>query len=194
MKKWTIAAGAMMVASVLMMGCGKEEAQPVEIVEGVDKCDICHMEVANNQHATEIVLKDGKALKFDDIGCMYRWTNENGTEQVDVQFVRDYLSKEWVKSDQASYAYDESYKTPMGYGVYSFKEKTAAEVFVQEQQTGKVMSAQDLSSHSWESSMKKHKEEHGGGHNGDGQSGTHGANADANGSHTPSAETQGKHN
>lgn len=165
-----------------------------EIVEGVDKCDICHMEVANNQHATEIVLKDGKALKFDDIGCMYRWTNENGTEQVDVQFVRDYLSKEWVKSDQASYAYDESYKTPMGYGVYSFKEKTAAEVFVQEQQAGKVMSAQDLSNHSWESSMKKHKEEHGGGHNGDGQSGTHGANADANGSHTPSAETQGKHN
>jgi copper chaperone NosL len=166
---WTIGA-IVMTISMLMGGCGKQEAKPVDIVEGVDKCDVCHMNVANDHNATEIVLQDGKVLKFDDIGCMYRWTKEHDKEQVEARFVRDYLSKEWVKSDQATYVYDKTFKTPMGYGVYSFKDKAAAEAFVKEQKTGSVMSVQDLDNHTWESSMKKHMQS--GGHQESGQHST----------------------
>ncbi|USG65861.1 nitrous oxide reductase accessory protein NosL [Brevibacillus ruminantium] len=192
MKKWSFAAGMMMILSAVMIGCGKEAAQPVDIAEGVDKCEICHMGVANDQHATEILMTDGKALKFDDIGCMYQWIAENGTEQIDVQYVRDYLSKEWVQGEQATYVYDENFKTPMGYGIYSFKEKSAADAFTKEQQAGTVMVAQDLKNHTWESSMKKHKAGHGEGHGG-GQAENHGAShgeghgdAGKTGEHTPS--------
>jgi copper chaperone NosL len=95
---------------------------------------------------------------------------DHDKEQVEARFVRDYLSKEWVKSDQATYVYDKTFKTPMGYGVYSFKDKAAAEAFVKEQQTGSVMSSQDLDNHTWESSMKKHMQS--GGHQESGQHST----------------------
>ena len=32
--------------------------------------------VMDNQFATEIILENGKALKFDDIGCMYKWMDD----------------------------------------------------------------------------------------------------------------------
>lgn len=158
MKKrtWTTIMGAIIGISLFVIGCGKQETQPVEIVEGVDKCDVCHMHVANDKHATELVLQDGKVLKFDDIGCMHTWTKEHGTEQVDTQFVRDYYKAEWLKADQAAFAYDKTFKTPMGYGVLSFQDKAAAEAFVQKQKTGVVMNAEGLNSHTWEHSMSEH--------------------------------------
>ncbi|MFY0542889.1 nitrous oxide reductase accessory protein NosL [Brevibacillus sp. H7] len=173
MKKLWMVFVALMTISVLMAGCGKQEAQPVDIAEGVDKCEVCHMHIANDHHATEIVLKDGKTLKFDDIGCMYRWLKENGKEQVDVQFVRDYYSQEWVKAENGAYAYDKSFKTPMGYGIYSFKDKSTAESFVKEQHAGVIMTSQELDSHSFESSMKMHKQGHDGGHKSSEQQSTH---------------------
>lgn len=158
MKKrtWVTIMGAIVGMSMLIIGCGKQEAQPVEIAEGVDKCDVCHMHVANDQHATELILQDGKVLKFDDIGCMHTWVKEHGTEQVDVQFVRDYYSAEWLKADRAAFAYDKTFQTPMGYGIYSFRDKAAAEAFVQEQKTGVVMNADGLSSHTWERTISEH--------------------------------------
>ena len=35
----------------------------------------------DNQFATEIILENGKALKFDDIGCMYKWMEINPGEK-----------------------------------------------------------------------------------------------------------------
>jgi len=192
MKKWFTAIGAILGVSLLIMGCGKEEASPVEIAEGVDKCDICHMHVPNDHNATEIVLKDGKVLKFDDIGCMHEWTEKNGTEQVNVQFVRDYYTAEWLKQDQAAYAYDSTFKTPMSYGIYSFKDKAASDSFVQEQKKGVTMQAADLGNHSWERSMseKMHKD----GHSMDGQSKDgHSANDHSQGTDASNSSTQTKH-
>ncbi|WP_253264229.1 nitrous oxide reductase accessory protein NosL [Brevibacillus sp. MCWH] len=174
-RKWTIGA-VVMTFSMLMGGCGKEAAKPVDIVEGVDKCDVCHMNVPNDHNATEIVLQNGKVLKFDDIGCMHRWTKEHENESVEAKFVRDYLSQEWVNTDQATYVYDKSFETPMGYGIYSFKDKEAAEAFVKEKQTGLVMSVQELDKHTWERSMKKH-----GKHKGDSESDQHGSKDDQHG-------------
>ncbi|MCE0450474.1 nitrous oxide reductase accessory protein NosL [Brevibacillus sp. AF8] len=185
MKKWGTTIGAILGISLLMVGCGSEEPKPVDIAEGVDKCDLCKMHVPNDHNATEIVLKDGKALKFDDLGCMYNWTKENGTDNVAVQFVRDYYTAEWTKAEQATYAYDKDFKTPMTYGIYSFKEKSAADGFVQEQKKGIVMSAEQLKNHSWENGMSKHMNKDGhsseGQHNGGHESkpADHGSNSTA---------------
>ncbi|WGV61340.1 nitrous oxide reductase accessory protein NosL [Brevibacillus brevis] len=167
MKKWGTTIGAILGISLLMVGCGSEEPKPVDIAEGVDKCDLCKMHVPNDYNATEIVLKDGKALKFDDLGCMNNWMKENGTDNVAVQFVRDYYTAEWTKAEKATYAYDKDFKTPMTYGIYSFKEKSAADSFVQEQKKGIVMSADELKNHSWENSMSKHMNKDG--HSSEGQ-------------------------
>jgi copper chaperone NosL len=66
-----------------------------------------------------------------------------------MDYVRDYNDKEWIEFNKASYVYDESLRTPMAYGVVSFKDKAAAEAFVKEQGVGTVLSAGDLASHEW---------------------------------------------
>ncbi len=146
------------LVSALMTGCGGQSAQPVAINESVDKCDICNMQIADDHNATEIILKDGKALKFDDIGDLFAWIKKNGTEKIDVKFVRDYHSKEWMNLNDATFAYDKEFKTPMAYGVYSFKDKQSAEAFVKEQGKGQILTAEQLNSHNWEMNMDQMKD------------------------------------
>ncbi|MFD0870615.1 nitrous oxide reductase accessory protein NosL [Paenibacillus residui] len=146
---------------IMASACGKkEEYTPAAINEGVDRCEVCNMMIADDHNATQIVLKDGRSLKFDDIGDLFVWTKKNGLDQVGQRFVRDYHSKEWLKLEDAYYAYDSTFKTPMAFGVYSFKDKADAEKFIEEQGKGVLMSAADLDSHSWESNME-HGHDHG---------------------------------
>jgi len=163
--------------AVVSSGCGSKLAEPVAINAAVDKCDICSMTVNDDINATEIILKNGKALKFDDIGDMYVWTKKNGTTDVDVQYVRDYKSKEWVQLKDATFAYDPSFHTPMAYNMYSFKDSKEAEAFIAEQKTGKVLTVKDLDSHNWERNKENmHMGDMKGGHdmkNGDTNGGNH---------------------
>ncbi|EJS64805.1 nitrous oxide reductase accessory protein NosL [Bacillus cereus] len=132
-----------------VVACGKKETTAVAIDEKHDKCDICQIGVMDNQFATEIVLKDGKALKFDDIGCMYKWMEINSGEKTKEKFVRDYDSKDWISLEDATYVYDKTITTPMAYNVISFKNKKDAESFVSNYK-GKVLSYKELSKHKWE--------------------------------------------
>ncbi|AYB39846.1 nitrous oxide reductase accessory protein NosL [Brevibacillus laterosporus] len=158
MKKTHMIWASIALVSALITGCGGQSAQPVAINESVDKCDICNMQIADDHNATEIILKDGKALKFDDIGDLFAWIKKNGTEKIDVKFVRDYHSKEWMNLNDATFAYDKEFKTPMAYGVYSFKDKQSAEAFVKEQGKGQILTAEQLNSHNWEMNMDQMKD------------------------------------
>ncbi|WP_144569247.1 nitrous oxide reductase accessory protein NosL [Bacillus pseudomycoides] len=146
-----------------VVGCGKKGAEPVAVDEKNDKCDVCNMAVMDNQFATEVILENGKALKFDDIGCMYKWMDEHKNEKTQEKFVRDYHTKDWISLDKATYVYDKTIKTPMAYNVISFKEKKDAENFVSKH-AGKVLSYKELTDHKWEMNkemMGKMKKEHG---------------------------------
>nr|WLE90972.1 hypothetical protein GGBNIMDK_00003 [Bacillus cereus]WLE91164.1 hypothetical protein GGBNIMDK_00195 [Bacillus cereus] len=76
-----------------VVGCGKGEIKPVTINEQNDKCEA----VLDNPFTTEIILENGKALKFDDIGCMYKSMDEHKNEKIQETFVRDYHTKDWIK-------------------------------------------------------------------------------------------------
>lgn len=147
------------IALGVITACGKTEYKPAAIKEGVDKCEICQMLIKDDQYATQIILKDQKPLKFDDLGDLYVWLNKNGRDKVGAAFVRDYYSKEWILLDQAVYVYDKSVKTPMSFGVVSFAKETDADKFIQETGAGKKMTAKELDSHDWAHSK-------GGGHGG----------------------------
>lgn len=178
MKRSIIAVVGILSVFLFLAGCGGKEAfPPVPIDENVDRCEECNMAIADDHNATEIILKDGKPLKYDDIGDMFLWTKKNGTDNVAVQYVRDYHSMEWLKLEEAWFVYDKGFKTPMAYGVYSFKDKQSAEAFVDKEGKGQLMSLEELNSHHWERNMemmKQMKMEHGGGHMDN--SGSHGDN------------------
>lgn len=174
MKKWKMAILSVVGMGLLLMGCGKEEPQAVAIQEGVDKCEVCHMHVPNDHNATQILLNDGRTLKFDDIGCMNEWAHQNGVEHVHVQFVRDYNTEEWFNAQQGAFVYDSSFTTPMGYGIYSFKDTASAEKFVQDEGKGTLRKYDDLAKHSWDRNMSHDQAGHDSHGSHDGGSSTHG--------------------
>lgn len=155
----------LLMTIILITGCGKQSVEPVAINEHTDKCEICSMAVKDDQFATEIILENGKAIVFDDLGCMYKWLEENSEKKVDAQFVRDFHSSEWIEMEQATYVYDPWIKTPMAYNVISFENKSDAEIFISENK-GTLLNYDELMEHSWERNkemMKKMKmmKEHG---------------------------------
>lgn len=135
---------------LLLAACGGKQYEPQAINEATDVCAICKMAVKDDQYATQIITKDGQSLKFDDIGCMNKWKQENGTETIGAAFVRDYNSKQWLRYEKAYYVYDASFKTPMAYGIVSFEKEADAKAFIAEQGKGKLMTAEELANHSWE--------------------------------------------
>lgn len=139
------------VAMLLVLSaCGGDKYEPLGINENTDVCVICKMAVKDDQYATQIITKDGQSLKFDDIGCLNTWKKENGTDTIGAAFVRDYNSKQWLRYEKAYYAYDPSYQTPMAYGILSFEKEADATAYINEQGTGKLMTAEELANHSWE--------------------------------------------
>ncbi|WP_318506611.1 nitrous oxide reductase accessory protein NosL [Bacillus sp. T3] len=120
------------------------------IDEKVDKCENCKMAVADNADATEIILKDGKTLVFDDIGCMVnKWIRANGEKDIEAAFVRSHHDKEWLDYEKAVYVFDPKITTAMGYGVIAFKDKEGAQNFIDKNGMGKIMTKAELDKHDW---------------------------------------------
>ncbi|MGO4106666.1 nitrous oxide reductase accessory protein NosL [Paenibacillus sp. YAF4_2] len=155
------------IVVLLMSACGGTKYKPVAINEETDKCAICNMSIKDDPYATQIVTVDGQSLKFDDIGCMHEWEEKNGSDSIGAKFVRDQNTGDWLKYDKAYYAYDSTFKTPMAYGIIAFESKDKAENYISEQGKGKLMTASELATHTWEvnrdmmdmESMEMHNEE-----------------------------------
>lgn len=129
-----------------------------EIDADTDVCAICAMALADNQHATQIVLKNDRVLTFDDLGCLYQWIEDNGEEDIGAKYVRDFHSQEWLLMDQATYVFDEHIETPMAYGVISFKDADEAKIHIEKEATGELLSVDQLADHKWE--MMHHDHDH----------------------------------
>lgn len=161
-KRRIIIVSIMMTFALLVSACSKSEKfPPVAIDPEVDVCEVCNMAVADDEHATQLILESGRSLKFDDLGDLFVWTERNGLDDVNVQYVRDFHTSEWIELDDAHYAYDASFHTPMGFGVISFASKSDAEAFVAEQGVGIIMTAAQLNDHHWESAMSHGDHGHG---------------------------------
>lgn len=185
-KRFYLLAAAFLAAAVVFAACGKNEYKARAIQEDTDRCAHCNMAVADDAHATQVVAKDGRVFVFDDVGCMYVWMADHG-DDVGAAFVRDYNGLHWVKYEQAYYVYDESIKTPMAYGVLSFEKKADAEAFIAEHGSGTLMTADELSGHSWEThgDHDHHHHDHEDGHH------EHGHGEDGHGDHGHHEDTHG---
>lgn len=139
---------------LVLAACGSGESYEAEAInENTDVCDVCAMMVPDNQHATQIVTTDGKVLKFDDIGCLHEWKENQGEDEIGAEFVRDFNTEEWIELKDATFAYHEDFMTPMAYGVYSFKDKSDAEQLIEEEGKGELLNPDTLASHEWEMNM-----------------------------------------
>ncbi|WP_083270574.1 nitrous oxide reductase accessory protein NosL [Bacillus marinisedimentorum] len=146
--------GIVMIAAVLFIlaGCGKEQSyEPEKINPDIDACIVCNMSVAHTDYATQLILEDGTVHKFDDIGCMMEYINGEGKEEeIKKKYVRDVETAEWVELEEAGFAYDEDFWTPMAYGVLSFESEEKAKQYIEHEGKGRLLSYQEITDFDWE--------------------------------------------
>ncbi len=131
----------------MLAGCNHQGShEPVDINPDIDVCDICNMSITEVGYATEAIMKNGEVEKFDDIGCMVEFLNEQ-TEEPAVMYVKDTLSGEWISSEEALFVFNENYWTPMMYGVVSFKDKTSMNQYMEENGQGDELTFEKVVDH-----------------------------------------------
>lgn len=159
MRKWYFM--IILVLITILVACGEREYEARDVKPDTDVCEVCNMAVPANQHATQIILEDGKHLMFDDLGCLYKWKVDHPNETIGAEFVRDFHTEEWMEVDTATFVYDKDIMTPMAYNIISFSDKTDAEEYIEAEGIGEILEPSDLENHHWERNkemMMKHKE------------------------------------
>lgn len=138
---------------VIMAGCSNEQSfEPVEIDPEVDVCEVCNMSLSNEAYVTQLFSKDGDVFLFDDIGCMFEYVEKDkqiARDNIEVEYVRDLKTLDWIEVDKAYYVYNPDFWTPMAFGIVSFESEEHAKEFVQEQGKGEILNYDQLLEHKW---------------------------------------------
>ena len=112
-----------------IISCKNEsEIRPVKILYGQDICERCKMIISEKAYSAEYILPDGEARKFDDIGCMIHFQNEeeSNRDKILAQYVRDYNTGDWIDATTAHFVWSKTIITPMGHGLAAFKDEASA--------------------------------------------------------------------
>jgi copper chaperone NosL len=146
-----------LLLALLLAACApaSAEPQPPEMAYGQDTCDLCGMIIGEPKFAAALLLEDGAARKFDDIGNMFVYRQAHPELDVRAWFVHDYRSEEWIRGETAFYVKSPSIKSPMGHGLAAFRYRADAEVFAQSLDTSALTFEEarrevDASTHSME--------------------------------------------
>lgn len=110
---------------IFLSSCSNENIlKPVEIEYGQDICEACTMIISEKEYSAQYVYTNGKTRKFDDIGCMIDYLNDNKLESdIAAFFVRDYIHKNWINVGTAHFMHSDKIITPMGHGIVAFARK-----------------------------------------------------------------------
>jgi copper chaperone NosL len=104
---------------------------PPEIRYGEDVCDRCGMIINEARYAASYVTNTGEVRRFDDIGGMFAYTQEM-PENVNVYWVHDYDTEEWIKGNEAHYVAADTLRTPMGFHIVALSTLERAESLASE--------------------------------------------------------------
>lgn len=110
------AALSVLVAAGALAACGKKKQKadgPVEVEPG-DTCARCGMHIADMRHVGEIIGTE-EVWKFDDVGELFVYYQEQGLKDGDVQavYVKGYDTGKWIEAGSADYVIAPDVETPM---------------------------------------------------------------------------------
>lgn len=90
------------------------------------QCTECGMMVDMNSKFTARIVTGNTTSYFCDIGDLFTYLKRTRTTAAGAG-VKDFATGEWLPADKAFYVRnDKKFKTPMGWGVAAFKDKTSA--------------------------------------------------------------------
>lgn len=118
--------------SLLLAGCpdtGPGDGPP-ELRYGVDPCDRCQMIISEERHAAAYVTTAGEVRRFDDIGCLLE-RRDASVDPVATVWLHD-ADGAWVKQGEATIVRAPDAITPMGSGLFAFRDPERARAFATE--------------------------------------------------------------
>ena len=111
---------------VLGITACKRQFEPINY--GYEACTYCKMTIMDKRFAAEILTSKGRAIKFDDLGCLLQYIkDEHFTDDNARIFVADYNNPDGRVLDarKAIYIQSAQLKSPMG-GNYASSATTAS--------------------------------------------------------------------
>jgi len=120
----------LLLSMLLFLACGEKQEtnSAAQMHWDRDMCARCVMVVSDRKNSVQLKIKDSKKYyKFDDLGCMIIWAND---EKIDIKndaniWVTDVKTGEWIDAKTALYTSGNS--TPMDYGYSAYKIKNEIE-------------------------------------------------------------------
>jgi nitrous oxide reductase accessory protein NosL len=89
-------------------------------------CTECGMMVDLNSKFSARLVKKDTTNYFCDIGDMFSYINRKGAPDAKLE-VKDHATGDWIDANKAFYVRSEKlFKTPMGWGIASFKDRNEA--------------------------------------------------------------------
>lgn len=104
-----------LVLLVLGVTACKRQFEPINY--GHEACAYCKMTIMDKRFAAEILTSKGRAIKFDDLGCLLKYIKEAHVADDNARiFVADYNnpSDEFLDAHKAIYIQSDQLKSPMG--------------------------------------------------------------------------------
>jgi len=139
----------------------ERKVEPVPINYGQDECEYCRMKITDPRYGSELLLKTGKAYKFDSIECLSAFYLKNKNKlEIHSLWVPDFLTKKFIKAETAVYLHSKDLPSPMGLNLSAFKTKEELEK-VKAKYGGEILDWKqvlELVKKEW---LEKHKKMHG---------------------------------
>jgi copper chaperone NosL len=104
---------------LLFLVCGitacKRQFEPINF--GHEACTHCKMTIMDKRFAAEILTGKGRAIKFDDLGCLLKYLKDEHFADPEAKlFVADYSHPggEFLNARTAIYIHSDQFQSPMG--------------------------------------------------------------------------------
>ena len=86
------------------------------ITYGRDACTHCKMTIMDRRFAAEIITSKGRAIKFDDFGCLLNWVKDENFQDKDALiFVADFNNpgSRFLDARHALFIHSDGFRSPM---------------------------------------------------------------------------------
>jgi copper chaperone NosL len=121
------------ILTFLLLGCiclasCKRQFEPVSY--GREACAHCKMTIMDKRFAAEIITSKGRAIKFDDFGCLLNWVkDEKFHDKGALIFVADFNNPggQFLDARHALFIHNDEFKSPMNGNFAATASQTGAE-------------------------------------------------------------------
>jgi copper chaperone NosL len=96
---------------VLLAACASRAPGPQPIAWDREPCGHCRMLVGERPYAAQAIGEDGRAVSFDDAGCLFAWLDAGGRARE--IWLRHNAEERWLRAPAVAFVTTE--RSPMGY-------------------------------------------------------------------------------